>query len=193
MTSTLSPLCGLSTVGQGGRCHRFSGRSRYSTRLVPKPHNRRNTMEVFESRLESFTKARRVKQTAKRTVSLKWPHPTHFVATPDTLTEAGFFFNPTWDARDSVECFFCGKCLDGWEEEDDPFTLHWDKCRDTCAWAVVRCGLRDDVDRKGKCVSSFYGCACHSLIIFLIALLLKILVDNQTESQWRKLGCPPSG
>ena len=113
-------------------------------------------MEAFNSRLESFAKARRVKQSnTKRTVSLKWPHPTHFLATPDTLTEAGFFFNPSWDAQDNVECFFCGKCLDGWEEQDDPFAIHWDKCRDNCAWAVVRCGLGEDVDRKGKCVSPF--------------------------------------
>ncbi|KAF8480137.1 inhibitor of apoptosis repeat-containing protein [Russula ochroleuca] len=110
-------------------------------------------MEAFESRLQSFTKARRVKQsTAKRTASLKWPHPAHFVATPDTLTEAGFFFNPSWDARDNVECFCCGKCLAGWEENDDPFALHWDRCRDTCPWAAVRCGLSDDVDRKGNFV-----------------------------------------
>jgi hypothetical protein len=27
----------------------------------------------------------------------------------------------------------------------------------------------------------------------LIALLLKILVGNQTENQWRRLGCRPSG
>ena len=131
-------------------------------------HNRRDTMDAFESRLESFTKARRVKQsTAKRTVSLKWPHPTHFIATPDTLTEAGFFFNPSLDARDNVECFFCGKCLDGWEEDDDPFVLHWDKCRETCAWAVVRCGLSNDVDRKGKCVFPLSRDAFHSLIILL--------------------------
>ncbi|KAI0305150.1 inhibitor of apoptosis repeat-containing protein [Multifurca ochricompacta] len=108
-------------------------------------------MDAFNNRLDSFRKAKRVKQlTTKRTISLKWPHPTHFVATPDTLTEAGFFFNPSWGARDNVECFCCGKCLDGWEEQDDPFAIHWDKCRDNCAWAVVRCGLSEDVDRKGN-------------------------------------------
>ena len=132
-------------------------------------HNRREispTMEAYESRLQSFAKARRVKQsTAKRAVSLKWPHSAHFIATPDTLTEAGFFFNPSLDARDNVECYFCGKCLDGWEEQDDPFALHWDKCRDTCAWAVLRCGLNDDVDRKGKCVSLFPCYACCNLIL----------------------------
>ena len=108
-------------------------------------------MEVFTARLESFTKPRRVKHsTTKRTLSLKWPHPSHFIATPDTLTEAGFFFNPSLDARDNVECFFCGKCLDGWDEQDDPIAIHWDKCKDRCAWAVVRCGIPEDIDRKGK-------------------------------------------
>lgn len=127
--------------------------------------NSSSSMDAFNSRLQSFAKARRVKQSnTKRTVSLKWPHPTHFLATPDTLTEAGFFFNPSWDAQDNVECFFCGKCLDGWEEQDDPFAIHWDKCRDSCAWAVVRCGLSEDVDRKGKCVFPFHVALAHSLI-----------------------------
>lgn len=108
-------------------------------------------MEVFTTRLESFTKPRRVKHsTTKRTLTLKWPHPSHFIATPDTLTEAGFFFNPSWDARDNVECYLCGKCLDGWDEQDDPFAIHWDKCNDQCAWAVVRCGIPEDIDRKGN-------------------------------------------
>jgi hypothetical protein len=121
-------------------------------------------MEALNSRLESFAKARRVKHsTTKRTLSLKWPHPAHFIATPDTLAEAGFFFNPSWDARDNVECFFCGKCLDGWEEQDDPFAIHWDKCRDSCAWAVVRCGLNEDLDRKGECVSPFHVALAHIL------------------------------
>jgi hypothetical protein len=125
-----------------------------------------SSMDAFNSRLESFTKARRVKHSnTKRVVSLKWPHPNHFIATPDTLTEAGFFFNPSWDARDNVECFFCGKCLDGWEEQDDPFAIHWDKCRDCCAWAVVRCGLSEDVDRKGKCVSRLHLTLGYSLIM----------------------------
>lgn len=108
-------------------------------------------MEYFTTRLESFTKPRRVKHsTTKRTLSLKWPHPSHFIATPDTLTEAGFFFNPSWDARDNVECYLCGKCLDGWDEQDDPFAIHWEKCKDRCAWAVVRCGIPADIDRKGN-------------------------------------------
>ena len=108
-------------------------------------------MEFFTTRLESFTKPRRVKHsTTKRTLSLKWPHPSHFIATPDTLTEAGFFFNPSLDARDNVECYLCGKCLDGWDELDDPFAIHWEKCKDRCAWAVVRCGIPADIDRKGK-------------------------------------------
>jgi hypothetical protein len=128
-------------------------KSRCTTRLVT---HSSTTMEAFNSRLESFAKTRRVKQSSKRTVSIKWPHPAHFLATPDTLTEAGFFYNPARGTPDNVECFFCGKCLDGWEEEDDPFAIHWDKCRDSCAWAVLRCGLSEDVDRKGKCVSPFH-------------------------------------
>jgi len=175
MMGSLSPLRSLSTVSASRRWWSSAHLSmsshvtrRVSSQLERKrpTHHPQMQMEPFNARLESFTKARRVKHaTAKRTVSLKWPHPAHFAATPDTLTEAGFFFNPSWDSRDNVECFFCGKCLDGWEEQDDPFAIHWDKCRDNCAWAVLRCGLGEDVDRKGKCVSSFRVALAHSLII----------------------------
>ncbi|KAI0058628.1 inhibitor of apoptosis repeat-containing protein [Artomyces pyxidatus] len=110
-------------------------------------------MEAYQARLDSFKKSKRVKQTSsKRTASVKWPHPDHFTATPDALAEAGFFYNPSWDERDNAACFFCAKELSGWEEEDDPFAIHLDKCGDSCAWAVVRCGLSEDMDQQGHYV-----------------------------------------
>lgn len=36
------------------------------------------------------------------------------------MAEAGFF----WKGIDSVACFLCGKELDGWEPEDDPWSEH---------------------------------------------------------------------
>lgn len=108
-------------------------------------------MDVLQARVDSFSKSKRLKQnSSKRTVTVKWPHPSSFVATPHALAEAGFYYNPSPDDIDSVECFLCGKQLGGWEEEDDPYRLHWEKCKTSCAWATVRCGLIVDVDGKGK-------------------------------------------
>ncbi|KAI0053230.1 inhibitor of apoptosis repeat-containing protein [Auriscalpium vulgare] len=107
-------------------------------------------MEVYTARLASF-KDQRVKfASAKRYVKVSWPHPKTFAATPEMLAEAGFYFAPTFEDRDNAVCFLCEKELSGWEEKDDPFTVHWEKCGDKCAWAVVRCGLGEDIDRKGN-------------------------------------------
>lgn len=111
-------------------------------------------MQALQSRIDSFQKTKRVKRYPGRpsssTASLKWPHPAHFSANPNTLAEAGFFFDPSWDDRDSVACFFCGKELSDWDEDDDPFQIHYSKCQNSCAWAVVRCGLTDDLDEDGR-------------------------------------------
>ncbi|OCH93314.1 hypothetical protein OBBRIDRAFT_832707 [Obba rivulosa] len=108
-------------------------------------------MEALHARLASFAKAKRTKQgSSKSSGLLKWPHPPTYKATPDTLAEAGFYFHPTSEYRDNVICFMCGKELSDWDEDDDPFSIHWTKCRNTCAWAVVRCGLIEDLDRRGN-------------------------------------------
>jgi len=49
-----------------------------------------------------------------------------------------------------VACFLCGKELSDWDAEDDPFAIHHEKCADVCGWAVVRCGLVEDMDEDGK-------------------------------------------
>ncbi|KAH0583061.1 hypothetical protein H2248_010949 [Termitomyces sp. 'cryptogamus'] len=110
-------------------------------------------MECLQNRIDSFAKPKRVKNPAKSSsfVSVKWSHPPHpeFIATPETLAEAGFYFNPSFDDRDNVACFVCDKQLAYWEAEDDPFDIHWAKCGDKCCWAIVRCGLRGDINRHG--------------------------------------------
>jgi hypothetical protein len=108
-------------------------------------------MEVLQNRADSF-KAKRVRNPAKSSssVNLKWPHPRRFNASPAVLAEAGFYFNPSYEDRDSVSCFFCNKQLSDWEAEDDPFDIHWQKCGNTCCWAIVRCGLRDDMDSQRR-------------------------------------------
>lgn len=111
-------------------------------------------MQSLQARIDSFHKTKRVKRypgkPSSSTASLKWPHPQDFNANPDTLAEAGFFFSPSWDDRDSVACFMCGKELSDWDASDDPFETHYTKCQSSCAWAVVRCGLTEDVDDEGR-------------------------------------------
>ncbi|KAI0674377.1 hypothetical protein C8Q78DRAFT_989329 [Trametes maxima] len=101
-------------------------------------------MEYLKARLETFqvskskrTKASSSKQTAAS--SSKWPHPPTWKATPNSLAEAGFYFTPSSRDPDNVTCYMCGKHLCNWEPEDDPFEIHYEKCGDICAWAVVRC------------------------------------------------------
>lgn len=107
-------------------------------------------MEALQSRVDSF-KAHKVRNGTK-TVTLKWPHPSSFAATPQTLAEAGFFFEPSTDTRDGVRCFMCAKELSEWEVDDDPFDIHFNKCQKKCPWAVLRCGLVRDIDTRGKYV-----------------------------------------
>lgn len=106
-------------------------------------------MESLEARIHSYTKSKRVKSSSTgKLVVLKWSHPSSFSANPHTLAEAGFFYNPSPEHRDSVTCFMCGKELSDWEADDDPFAIHLQKARGSCAWALVRCDLGED----GECV-----------------------------------------
>jgi hypothetical protein len=112
-------------------------------------------MEAFQARLDTFSQPIRLKSRAAKSTSplpLTWPHPPQFKATPKSLAEAGFYFNPSKDDRDAVICYMCGKELSDWAEDDDPYEIHWSKCKKVCAWAIVRCGLRGDVDDQGKYV-----------------------------------------
>jgi hypothetical protein len=118
--------------------------------IAPLQLNQR--MEVLQARIDSFKKSRRVKNPNKpsSSVTVRWPHPLDFKANPETLGAAGFFYNPSYDGPDSVTCYFCDKELEGWEEDDDPHAIHWEKCGQTCCWAIVRCGLLNDMDKSSR-------------------------------------------
>ncbi|KAG2752793.1 inhibitor of apoptosis repeat-containing protein [Suillus brevipes Sb2] len=112
-------------------------------------------MESLQARIDSFSKSKRVKKSSKSnsaSATVKWPHPSSFNANPHTLAEAGFYWVPSWEDKDSVACFLCHKELSDWDEEDDPFLIHWQKCGSTCAWAIVRCGLSEDIADDGSFV-----------------------------------------
>ena len=109
-------------------------------------------MDVLQARVASFSRSsKRGKSLNKSTSgSLKWPHPARYKATPNTLAEAGFYFNPTSECPDNVTCFMCEKELADWDEDDDPFSIHWAKCSNSCSWAMVRCSLRSDMKEDGR-------------------------------------------
>ncbi|KAL1943940.1 hypothetical protein VTO73DRAFT_3758 [Trametes versicolor] len=104
-------------------------------------------MEYLQARLDSFasSKSKRTKASTSKhsSASTKWPHPPTWKATPTSLAEAGFYHDPSSSAPDNVTCFMCKKSLCGWEPEDDPFEIHYEKCSEVCGWAVVRCQKPD--------------------------------------------------
>ena len=123
----------------------WKGRLRLRRRrpvLYPSPPPPMN-YHYLSARLKSFStaKSKRTKASSSKqsSSSLKWPHPSTFKATPDSLAEAGFYFNPSVEAPDCATCYMCRKSIEGWEPDDDPFDIHYEKCQDKCAWAVVRC------------------------------------------------------
>ena len=95
-------------------------------------------------RHESFKITRKIAKTPTSktlTVSVKWPHPKSYKATPLALADAGFYWNPNPTAKDNVSCFFCDENFSDWEDHHDPHVIHYDRCGETCAWAIARCGI----------------------------------------------------
>lgn len=51
-----------------------------------------------------------------------WPFKsTDNKCNPENMAAAGFYAIGGADEPDLVECFMCGKQLDGWESDDDPW------------------------------------------------------------------------
>ncbi|VVD02646.1 unnamed protein product [Leptidea sinapis] len=54
-----------------------------------------------------------------------WPYNDNNKCNIRNMAEAGFYSVATGDTDvDAVKCFLCGKELDGWEPEDDPWAEH---------------------------------------------------------------------
>ncbi|KAF9788698.1 inhibitor of apoptosis repeat-containing protein [Thelephora terrestris] len=95
-------------------------------------------------RQESFKSSRKIaKNPTSKTLSVtvKWPHPKSYKANPSTLADAGFYWNPNSTAKDNVSCFFCEENFSDWEVHFDPHVIHYDRCGESCAWAIARCGV----------------------------------------------------
>lgn len=116
------------------------------------------TMNATQARLNSFHPRRVPKNPLNKststanTVQVKWPHPSSFKATPQSLADAGFFYKPNVESKDNVSCFLCEKELNSWSEDDDPADVHFAKCGDKCAWASLKCGLARDLDKHRQYV-----------------------------------------
>lgn len=97
-----------------------------------------------QQREETFKLTRKIAKTPTSkslTVNVKWPHPKSYKAIPHTLADAGFYWNPNPTAKDNVSCFFCNEDFSDWEEHHDPHVIHYDRCGESCAWAIARCGI----------------------------------------------------
>jgi len=105
-------------------------------------------MNSYNARLQTFTPAAQShrSKSSKSNVVPKWPHPSSYVATPASLAEAGFYYDPS-SGIDAVACFMCGKQLAEWERQDDPAEVHAGKCP-KCPWVMLKC--TKDVDESGK-------------------------------------------
>ncbi|XP_032684301.1 baculoviral IAP repeat-containing protein 5 [Odontomachus brunneus] len=53
-----------------------------------------------------------------------WPFTISDKCNSECMAAAGFYAIGNNDEPDLVECFMCGKQLDGWEPDDDPWDEH---------------------------------------------------------------------
>ncbi|XP_048508612.1 baculoviral IAP repeat-containing protein 5-like isoform X2 [Athalia rosae] len=73
-----------------------------------------------------------------------WPFQSDCSCTPEKMAAAGFILIGEREIEpDLVECFICGKQLDDWDSDDDPWSEH-KKHMPSCAF--VELGKRDEVE-----------------------------------------------
>ncbi|XP_044731945.1 baculoviral IAP repeat-containing protein 5-like [Chrysoperla carnea] len=67
-----------------------------------------------------------------------WPFNNSCNCSTKNMAEAGFYLIASEDSEaDAVECFYCGKQLDGWEDSDDPWKEHY-KHASYCDFAKLK-------------------------------------------------------
>ncbi|KAH0534121.1 hypothetical protein FGG08_007279 [Glutinoglossum americanum] len=108
-------------------------------------------VHTHAGRLASFSisyrlprKSRASSANSKSQILLAWPHQR---PSPEQLAQAGFYYRPSQESPDSVECFLCRKGLDGWEEDDNPIEEHLKHSAD-CGWAVNTCIEQKSEEQK---------------------------------------------
>nr|OQO26065.1 hypothetical protein B0A51_06997 [Rachicladosporium sp. CCFEE 5018] len=83
---------------------------------------------------QQLAKRRASSQGRKKAQAIEWPHE---YPTARQLADAGFFYKPSPDAPDNVQCFTCAVKLDGWEATDNPLQEHLAHSS-SCAWAICQ-------------------------------------------------------
>lgn len=92
-------------------------------------------------KLEVFRKLNLLEQ--HRVESYKsWPFPETASCSISKMAEAGFYWTGTKRENDTATCFVCGKTLDGWEPQDDPWKEHV-KHAPQCEFAKLSCPERN--------------------------------------------------
>ncbi|XP_016983246.1 baculoviral IAP repeat-containing protein 5 [Drosophila rhopaloa] len=92
-------------------------------------------------KLEVFRKLNLLEQ--HRVESFKdWPFPATASCSISKMAEAGFYWTGTKRENDTATCFVCGKTLDGWESEDDPWKEHH-KHAPQCEFVKLACAEKD--------------------------------------------------
>lgn len=89
------------------------------------------------------------------------------------MAEAGFFVVEPDKLSDYVECFICGKQLDGWEDTDNPWDEH-EKHQVTCPYIKLNKRNQMDwtVEEAYLLMKQFVIKQLVSLIIIFIHLLI---------------------
>ncbi|SMR44022.1 unnamed protein product [Zymoseptoria tritici ST99CH_1A5] len=109
-------------------------------------------LNEFAARLATFTTShhlakRRASSNAskkKKDGTVEWPHE---FPSGHALARAGFFYRPSHDSNDNVQCFMCSVKLDGWEATDDPVSEHLAHSSG-CAWATSISVMREEGDLR---------------------------------------------
>ncbi|KAH8374843.1 hypothetical protein KR200_007296 [Drosophila serrata] len=92
-------------------------------------------------KLEVFRKLNLLEQ--HRVESFKdWPFPETSPCSISKMAEAGFYWTGTKRENDTATCFVCGKTLDGWESDDEPWKEHL-KHAPQCEFVKVGCAEKE--------------------------------------------------
>ncbi|KAL7730897.1 hypothetical protein ACLKA6_014143 [Drosophila palustris] len=94
-----------------------------------------------DKKLEAFSKLNLLE--TSRVESFKdWPFPASSACSIAKMAEAGFYWTGTKRENDTATCFVCGKTLDGWESDDDPWKEHL-KHAPQCEFVKLGCPEKD--------------------------------------------------
>ncbi|KAH8340637.1 hypothetical protein KR059_003169 [Drosophila kikkawai] len=98
-------------------------------------------IEISPEKLEVFRELNILEK--HRVESFKdWPFPETSTCSISKMAEAGFYWTGTKRENDTATCFVCGKTLDGWESEDEPWKEHL-KHAPQCEFVKVGCAEKE--------------------------------------------------